>query len=76
MHKNKYFFVILSCFMFLLFAQSVYAVGDGNMDSGGGDMADGTNQNKWTVGDEAVRVTVIRDYDYAIIGKTVDFTNK
>lgn len=62
--------------MFFIFTQSVYAIGDGNMDSGGGEMADGTNQNKWTVGDEAVRVTVIRDYDYAITGKTVDFTNK
>lgn len=76
MYKNKCFFVILCYFMFFIFTQSVYAIGDGNMDSGGGEMADGTNQNKWTVGDEAVRVTVIRDYDYVITGKTVDFTNK
>lgn len=76
MHKNKYLIVILSCFIFLLLNQSAFAIGEGNMDSGGGEMADGTNQNKWSVGDEAVRVTIIRNSDQTIMTIPVDFTNR
>ncbi|WP_455436174.1 hypothetical protein [Hungatella hathewayi] len=76
MNKNRYYFIIITCFIIMLLCYPVYAAGEGNIDSGGGEMADGTSQNKWSVGDEGVRVTVIRDSDYAIIGKTVDFTNK
>ena len=76
MHKNKCLIVIISCFIFLLFNQSVFAIGEGNMDSGGGEMANGTNQNKWSAGDEAVRVTIIRNFDQAIMTVPVDFTNR
>ena len=62
------FCVFISC--------NAYAIGDGNIDSGGGDMSQGTNQNKWSVGDEGVRVSVIRVSDQAVITTPIDFTNK
>ena len=49
------FVLLLSLFLF----QSIpaYAVGDGNLDGGGGGMGQGTSQNSWSPGNEGVRVT-------------------
>ncbi|MCI7380773.1 MAG: hypothetical protein SPI21_03090 [Hungatella hathewayi] len=75
--KKRKDMLMLFCFIIsLILSQVAYAIGDGNIDSGGGEMADGTSQNKWSVGDEGVRVTVIRDSDQAIASKTIDFTNR
>lgn len=75
--KKKKGMILMFCFVIsLILSQAVYAIGDGNIDSGGGEMADGTSQNKWSVGDEGVRVTVIRDSDQTIASKTIDFTNR
>lgn len=69
----KCFIVLLSI---LLLSSNAYAIGDGNIDSGGGSMSQGTNQNKWSVGDEGVRVSVIRISDQTIVATPVDYTNK
>ena len=37
-----------------------FAVGDGNIDGGGGDMESGTGTNVWSPGNEGVRVTVVK----------------
>ena len=61
----------------LLLSSNAYAIGDGNIDSGGGDMSQGTSQNnKWSVGDEGIRVSIIRSSDQAVISKSIDYTNK
>lgn len=73
MRYIKYFVVMIFC---LLFHMSAYAIGDGNIDSGGGSMNQGTNQNKWSVGDEGVRVTIIRIADQKSVTVPIDFTNK
>ena len=53
-----------------------YAEGEGNIDNGGGGMGSGTNENYWNVGDEGVRVTVVRASDRVDVTTPVDFTNK
>ncbi|TCK89065.1 hypothetical protein EDC19_2479 [Natranaerovirga hydrolytica] len=54
----------------------VYAVGDGNVDGGGGDMGSGTNTNTWSPGNEGVRVTVVRSSDHAVVTTPIDITNR
>ncbi|KAF5047523.1 hypothetical protein DSECCO2_459560 [anaerobic digester metagenome] len=50
--------------------------GSGNIDGGGGDMEYGSEDNKWSPGNEGVRVTVIRASDHAVLNIPFDFTNK
>ena len=54
---------------------SAFAVGEGNVDSGGGGMGSGTSTNKWIPGEEGVRVTVIRCADGAVVSHSFDLTN-
>lgn len=51
------------------------AEGEGNIDGGGGGMGTGTAENKWSAGNDGVRVTVIRAGDGAIMTAPVDLTN-
>ena len=55
---------------------SVFAVGDGNIDSGGGGMNSGTSENKWSSGYDGVRITVVRASDHSVVTIPIDFTNK
>ena len=56
----RYIKCIIVFVLILLISSNAYAIGDGNIDSGGGGMSQGTSQNnKWSVGDEGVRVSVI-----------------
>ena len=55
---------------------NAYAIGDGNVDGGGGGMGDGTNTDFWNTSDEGVRVTVIRASDHAVVTTPIDLTNK
>ena len=69
-------FLMVSLIFFLFSPVSVYAVGDGNVDGGGGGMGDGTSTNSWTPGNEGVRVTVVRVSDHAVVTTPIDLTNK
>lgn len=60
----------------LLFAVPAYAVGEGNVDGGGGSMGQGTSQNFWNSGNEGVRVTVVRVSDHSPVTRPIDLTNK
>lgn len=66
----------LALFLSVLPCQTAYAVGDGNIDNGGGGMGQGTSQNKWTPGNDGVRVTVVRVSDHAVVTEPIDLTNK
>lgn len=66
-------FVLLFCTISPLTA---YAVGDGNIDGGGGGMGGGTSTNVWNPGNEGVRVTVVRASDHTQVTTPIDFTNK
>ena len=54
----------------------VFAVGDGNIDSGGGGMGDGTSTDKWSPGYDGVRITVVRASDHATVTTPIDLANK
>lgn len=59
-----------------LLSTVTYATGDGNMEGGGGDMGGGTGQSFWNPGNDGVRVSIVRDSDKAVVGATLDLTNK
>lgn len=82
---KKVFFVGRRCFVMVLVvsllclmfpAANAYAVGEGNIDGGGGSMGQGTSQNKWTPGYDGVRITVVRASDHAAVTTPIDLTNK
>ena len=66
----------LIIFTIYIFCVPVYALGDGNIDNGGGGMGQGTSNNFWSSGNEGVRVTVIRASDHAVVTIPIDLTNK
>ena len=46
----RYIKCIIVFVLILLISSNAYAIGDGNIDSGGGGMSQGTSQNnKWSV---------------------------
>ena len=47
MYKKIRILLILTLLCSILLSIPAYAVGDGNIDGGGGDMGQGTGQNKW-----------------------------
>lgn len=68
--------MIFTMIFSLIMPITVFAVGDGNIDSGGGGMGDGTSTDKWSPGYDGVRVTVVRASDHAIVTTPIDLTNK
>lgn len=74
--KKKMLLPMLLMLLSLAFTVPVYAVGDGNIDNGGGSMGQGTSQNSWSPGNEGVRVTVIRVTDREPVTRPIDLTNK
>ena len=60
----------------LLYPSTAYAVGEGNIDHGGGGMGQGTSQNSWTPGMEGVRVTVVEAEGGTPVTAPIDLTNK
>lgn len=76
MKQKKCVFFIVSILLSLILSIQVYAVGDGNLDGGGGSMGQGTSQNSWSPGNEGVRVTVIRAESHDPVTRPIDLTNK
>lgn len=76
MKKLMMRFAVLIMIFSMLTPVNVFADGDGNIDSGGSGMGQGTSNNVWSPGNEGVRVTVVRSSDHAIVTTPIDFTNK
>ena len=76
MKKILKVFMIMVLIFSLMMPVSVFAIGDGNIDSGGGDMGSGTSDNKWSPGYDGVRITVVRVSDHSVVTTPIDFTNK
>lgn len=55
---------------------TAYAIGEGNIDGGGGNMGDATSHGSWNPGNEGVRVTIVRSSDHAVVSTPFDLTNK
>ncbi len=67
--------IAVSILFHLILPVTVFAA-DGNVDSGGGGMGNGTSTNSWSSSNEGVRVTVVRVSDHAIVTTPIDITNK
>lgn len=65
----------ISLVLVLLLTSPTLAVGDGNLEGGGGDMGNSNGESWWSPGNEAVRVTVVRASDQAVVTTPIDFTN-
>lgn len=75
MKKRVVSLVLAFCYS-LMFAFSALAVGDGNMDGGGGGLEQGSSQNSWSPGNDGIRVTVVRAADRTPVTRPIDLTNK
>lgn len=73
--KFLMFNFLLMVVLVLSNCRGVYAIGDGNIDSGGGNMGGAINGSSWVVGNEGVRITIITT-DGSIVTSPIDFTNK
>ena len=58
------------------FSIPAFAVGDGNIDGGGGDMGNGTSTNVWSPGNDGERVTVVKADTHSPVTTPIDLTNK
>ncbi|MCM1214938.1 MAG: hypothetical protein NC331_06465 [Lachnospiraceae bacterium] len=74
----KRFFPLLCILSILLCIEplTASAAGQGNMDSGGGGMGQGTSTNKWSPGNDGVRITVVDAESGAAVSDPVDFSNR
>ncbi|TQZ15395.1 hypothetical protein EWM04_19620, partial [Clostridioides difficile] len=61
--------------IFLIMPILVFGDGNGNVDTGGGNMGGVVKGYKWTPGEEGVRVTVIKDETKQPVTTPIDFTN-
>ena len=55
---------------------TTYAVGDGNMDTGGGGMGQGSSTSKWIPGNDGVRITVVDADTGTPVAASVDFARQ
>ena len=72
---KKFIVLVLAAVMLFSISICAFAVGEGNIDNGGGGMGAGTSTNKWIPGEEGVRVTVVRASDGAQVSQSFDMTN-
>lgn len=66
------------CSFFLLFnliCSTALANGNGNINGGGGGLGQGTAENKWSPGNDGVRITVVDAASGARVSTPVDFAN-
>ena len=68
--------LILSVVLMLGIAVPAYAIGDENIDSGGGNLGNGTSTSYWNPGMDGVRVTIVEADSHSIASTSVDLTNK
>lgn len=67
--------LLVAIYILMTVYSTVFALGEGNIDGGGGGMGQGTSQNYWIGGDDGVRVTIIHDSDKTTISTPIDMTN-
>ena len=76
MKKKCSLLLVSALVLSLLSSVPAYAVGEGNLDGGGGSMGQGTSMNSWSPGNEGVRVTVVRAEGHEPVTRPIDLTNK
>lgn len=74
---KKIIYCIALSVSLLMLTISAFATGDGNMDGGGGGgSGSGTSQNKWSVGDDGVRISIVDANTKQVVRTPIDFSNK
>lgn len=76
MRKNLFLFLVFALLILPCGIFPAFAVGEGNVDGGGGSLGHGTKLNTWSAGNEGVRVTVVRTEGHELVTRPVDITNK
>lgn len=76
MRQKCSLFLVFALILSLMSSVPAYAVGEGNIDGGGGSMGQGTKLNSWSPGNEGVRVTVVRAEGHEPVTRPIDLTNK
>lgn len=66
----------LSIVLLLSISVTAHATGEGNFDGGGGNMGSGNSSSYWNPGMDGVRVTVVNAETHAVVGTSIDLTNK
>lgn len=72
---RQFFILVIIILLGLVSISPIHAIGDGNVDGGGGDLGGGTGSNFWNPGDEGVRVTVVDAKNGTVKSKSIDYTN-
>ncbi len=74
--KKIVYCIVLSVSLLML-TISAFGAGDGNIDGGGGGgSGSGTSQNKWSVGDDGVRISIVDVNTKQVVRTPIDFSNK
>lgn len=76
MKQIKRFVLTFLLILFTISPLMAYAAGEGNIDTGGGGLGEGTDTNIWHTGDEGVRVTVVTADEGSAVTTPIDLTNK
>ena len=50
--------------------------GDGNIDGGGGSMGEATAENRWSAGNDGVRITIVDAISGVAMTEPIDYTNR
>ena len=76
MRMKRIISLLLALVIAISAAIPAYATGDGNMDSGGSGMGDGTKTNYWNPGMDGVRVSIVNVGSHSVVRTPIDLTNK
>lgn len=68
--------LFLSAVLTMFIVARAYAIGDENIDGGGGQLGGGTSTSYWDPGMDGVRVSVVNTGSHDIVGNVIDLTNK
>lgn len=67
-------FIAMLLILSMAFSITTYA-SDPNIDGGGGGTEEGTGENFWSIGNDGIRVTIVRESNKKAVTEPVDFTN-
>ncbi len=74
--KRKFFCTLCCIVLCFSLTSTVFAVGTPDFETGGGSMGSGTSSNRWSVGEDGVRVTIIHADSGRPVTTPVDITNR
>lgn len=73
---KRFLALFLSLLLSSLLVTPALAVGEGNLNDGGGTLGGGTGTDFWNPGMDGVRVTIVNANDHSVAAVPVDLTNQ